>query len=546
MKRFLISAVALLGLAGSVQADAALIIGNENYANQRDLRDGADIADAADELGNLGFDVVARRDASSSELIGALDQFVEASVGSQRVLVILAGRFMNSGQEAWLLGVDAAASPTLADLVASALPMSAVLAVMQAHPGKAMLMIVEDEGSGPSGSPYLSFGLEVLDLPQGVTLLRGPAQALAGFAEKVLPLPALPRALDTARQQGLTVEGYTPEDFRFIDPDRLIPVRPSGAGQDSVWRTARSADTIVAYQDFIRRFPNGPKVAEANKLIREIQNDPNRAARLGEDALGLGRDQRRAVQRNLSILDINPRGIDGVFGPGSRTAIARWQSTNGSSGTGYLARDQIAALDAQAARRAAELDAQAEARQLEQERQDRAFWTATGAAGDEPGLRAYLKRYPDGVFAEVAQNRLNVFDEQRRAAAAQADRIAWDQAEAGATEQSYREYLANQPEGAFAVEARARIEELTNDSGNEQTDASARRTEAALNLNQQTRRLIEGRLGALGLKPGKVDGKFDKSTRRAIRRYQQARALPVTGYLSQQTVVRIFADSILR
>jgi peptidoglycan hydrolase-like protein with peptidoglycan-binding domain len=58
--------------------------------------------------------------------------------------------------------------------------------------------------------------------------------------------------------------------------------------------------------------------------------------------------------------------------------------------------------------------------------------------------------------------------------------------------------------------------------------------------------LIEQRLDALGLKPGEIDGEFDKSTRRAIRRYQQSRDIPVTGYLSQQTVVRILADSALR
>ena len=54
------------------------------------------------------------------------------------------------------------------------------------------------------------------------------------------------------------------------------------------------------------------------------------------------------------------------------------------------------------------------------------------------------------------------------------------------------------------------------------------------------------RLEALGLKPGAVDGQFDDRTRRAIRRYQDARQLQVTGYLDQATVVRLLADSLLR
>ena len=65
-------------------------------------------------------------------------------------------------------------------------------------------------------------------------------------------------------------------------------------------------------------------------------------------------------------------------------------------------------------------------------------------------------------------------------------------------------------------------------------------------MSQNTRRLIEDRLSKLGLRPGEVDGVFDDRTRRAIRRYQEARNVPVTGYLNQQTVVRIMADSLFR
>ena len=551
MKPLLLSTMALLGLAGIANADVALIIGNETYRSQRDLRSGADVGAAVDEYEALGFEVIAREDASAVELRDALDQFVAASVGSERVLVVLAGRFMNSSREEWLLGVDTPSSPSLSDLTARGLPISAVMTVLEAHPGKAILIVGEDDETGASDSPYLNLGLGSPEMPQGVMMMRGGARAVAGFVEDVLPLPAMAQTVQAARRQGLIVAGFAPQDYSFVG-DVSARSLPEAAAQDasatevSAWRAARATDTISVYQDYIRRFPEGPNVAEANRLIREITSEPNRAARLVEESLRLSRDQKRAVQRNLSILDIDPRGIDGLFGPGSRSAIARWQSANGAPATGYLTGDQIARLDAQAARRAAELEAEAEARRLEQERQDRAYWAATGAAGDEPGLRAYLKRYPDGVYAEVAQTRLQVFEEQKRAAAAQADRADWDRAVAGGSVQAYRDYLTANPNGAFAEEARARIDELTEETSNETANAGARQAEEALNLTRQTRTLIEGRLDALGLKPGEVDGEFDKSTRRAIRRYQQARNLPVTGYLSQQTVVRILADSILR
>ena len=67
-----------------------------------------------------------------------------------------------------------------------------------------------------------------------------------------------------------------------------------------------------------------------------------------------------------------------------------------------------------------------------------------------------------------------------------------------------------------------------------------------MGLTDTTRKLVEGRLESLGLKPGPVDGAFDDDTRRAIRRYQEARNLTRTGYLNQQTVVRLLADAVLR
>lgn len=553
MRRLLLTTISLLGLAGMATADVALIVGNENYDALRDLRNGSDVTAATDEFEALGFDVISLSDAGDAEMQDRLADFVAASVGAGRVLVVLAGRFMNSGQEAWLLGVDQGANTDLAELSHSALPLSTLLAVLAAHPGRALLLVGEDGQTGPADQPYLDLGLGEPDLPQGVTLVRGGARAIAGFAEDILPGPASGDAVRAARRQGLLVQGYAPNDYRFVSPDARVaaPVTPpdsgvSGARDAAAWKSARSADTIASYREYLRLFPDGVSAPDARRMIREIESEPNRTARQAEDALRLSRDQKRSIQRNLSILDFDPRGIDGLFGPGSRTAISGWQLANGETATGYLTEDQILRLESQGARRAAELEAEADVRRLEQERDDRNYWAATGAAGDEPGLRAYLKRYPDGVYAEVAQDRLKIFEDRRRRAAADADRSAWDRAVSAGTATAYRNYLQDRPNGAFADEARARIASLTRDDDSERENAKARRDEEALGLNGQTRAIIEGRLAAMDLKPGKVDGTFDASTRRAIRRYQQARNIPVTGYLTQQTVVRLMADSLFR
>jgi len=279
-------------------------------------------------------------------------------------------------------------------------------------------------------------------------------------------------------------------------------------------------------------------------IAAEIIAEPNRMARKAEEALSLTREQRREIQRALTILDYNTRGIDGIFGPGSRRAIANWQQVNGYGQTTYLTTEQISRLDAQASRRAAELEAEAERKRREEARLDRAYWDETGARGDEPGYRAYLGKYPDGIFSQLAQERLSAIEDQKRAAAEAEDRAAWDSARAGNTVAAYQTYLRAYPDGVFKADAEAQITALTQADSDQADLDAARAQEAALGLNPITARLVEARLQQLGLEPGVVDGRFDDDTRRALRRYQRARDLPVTGYLNEPTVVRLLADSV--
>ena len=549
MKRFFWTTAAWMTLCGSALAeDAALFIGNADYAAHQDLRGADDITSAAPVYVGLGFTVIARENASRVELLDAIGQFAEGAADADRLLVVLAGRFLNSSQDSWLLGVDSPASPDLARLPGEALPLSTVLAILEQHPGQALLLIADEEDAGRAAGVYLERGVGSLNLPQGTTLFRGGTRAVASFVKDALPLPALSLTLQAARRQGLQAEGYLPEDYQFLEGARAATAKPATPARDeqTAWDAARRADVIALYEDYVARFPNGAHVAEAQRLIDEIRNDPDRQARLVEEALALGGDQRREIQRDLSILDFDPRGIDGVFGPGSRAAISKWQSANNFDATGFLTSEQISRLDKQAERRATELETEAELRRVEQERLDRAYWNETGAKGDEVGLRAYIKRFPDGVFAEEAQSRLSVIDADKRAAAAGQDRQAWDMAVAKGTEDAYRAYLDAFPQGTFAAEAQARIDALAAERSNANQNAAALRVEEQLRLNLPTRKLIENRLAALGLNPGPIDGAFDADTRRAIRRYQQARDMPVNGFLNQETVVRILADALFR
>ena len=74
--------------------------------------------------------------------------------------------------------------------------------------------------------------------------------------------------------------------------------------------------------------------------------DPELAA-LAEAALELSRRERQELQRRLKIAEHDPRLVDGIFGPATRSAIVQWQSAVGLPPTGYFDAQALALLESQ-------------------------------------------------------------------------------------------------------------------------------------------------------------------------------------------------------
>ncbi len=548
MRRILLTTVSLALWAGTTIADdAALILGNDSYERLGRVSGGADSVQANAGLEALGFDVTSLRNGRVATTAEALDAFEAASAGAERIVVVLTGRFVTDQNRSWFLTSDAA-TPNYLSLGDAAVSVESLLTILGEAPANAVLVLGAD-AAGPTGNRFLRYGIGDLTIPQGVTVLTGDVRSASRFAREALVEPQEDLAA-LYGDYGLTVTGFAP------DHHVVMPIRPTSvpepqivepadtSAEDALWEGARALDTVEAYRNYIRRYPDGQYTQTAEGLISEIVNEPNRQARLIEEALNLNREARREIQRDLSILDYNTRGIDGIFGSGTRRAITNWQQENGFSQTSYLTEVQIARLDAQASRRAAELEAEADRRRREAEMLDRTYWEETGAVGDEPGLRAYLERYPDGVFSDLAEERLSAIEDEKRSQAAAVETAAWDRALNAGTVGAYQEYLSLYPEGQFVSDAQARISALTAEEQLAPEVEAAQAAEAALDLNNLTRRLVELRLQQMGLEPGAVDGTFDDETRRAIRRYQSNSEIEGMGYLNEPTLIRLLADAV--
>ena len=114
---------------------------------------------------------------------------------------------------------------------------------------------------------------------------------------------------------------------------------------DGLWGS-RTRAAISAWQKANRRAQTGYVTTAQVKLIASQAGSTapppveDNSAALEESLLELTLAERVDLQRRLVRLGYSTR-TDGVFGAGTRRAIAEWQADEGETATGYLAADQV-------------------------------------------------------------------------------------------------------------------------------------------------------------------------------------------------------------
>lgn len=531
-----------MGAAVAAAKDMALVVSIESYESHADAgpRDIDSVTERA--LEDAGFQVIRLENLKSTQL-GRVSDAVKTLRSGDRIVIALFGHIASNDRGSWLLSRDVKSVDDIT-VGTKGLSIDALMKVAAEKPGEALVLLAPSRRNINLRSD-LTRDYVPRDIPQGVTVITGAAEDVAslltdGFLEEGRTIGSV---LETA-PDSVAAAGYVPLGLPF-SPAAVEEVEAGAAPspeERAFWASMVRINSQLAYESYLNRYPRGAFQAEAEERLAALSLSPEAMAAAEEESLGLSRDARRQVQRDLSLLGYDTRGIDGIFGRATRGAISRWQVENNADDTGYLTGNQVTRIAAAAERRAAELEAEARRRQEEEDRRDVAYWRELGSGDTEAGMRAYLEEYPDGIFSNVAKDRLSVIDNARAEEAAAADRALWEEVATIDTVDAYETYIQRQPEGAFVEQAKSRISELTG-GVSEQMLAKAQSEESRVLSNPITRLITERRLQQLGLNPGNADGRFDEDTRKAVRRFQKARDLPVTGYVTQATLVRLLASN---
>jgi peptidoglycan hydrolase-like protein with peptidoglycan-binding domain len=549
----------LCALASPVVADdQALVIANGNYLHARNAT-GPSLAPAvAAKLRASGYRVEIGENLTKHQMDYTIAQFAQSASPKDHVVYVFLGHTLNADSNTYLTPVDLN-SPSAGTIENTALNLNVVTAHAAKHSGASAIFLgwtkpkkqlLGSRKYAFSTAPGLRYGLGEIDVPQGVLVVNGIVQRTVNaietqFFEKDRSTRAAGNEMvGYIRSQGyLSLHAYLNRGDIKVSPTPKPNPRPvpEGGVEQSFWEFTKQENTIPAYQAFIKRFPNGRFTALAKKNLANLRAEASISpAERAERALNLTRDEKRDIQRALTVLGHDTRGVDGLFGPASRRAISRWQAQVRRATNGFLDGPQIRQLLQQGKDKRRALLEEAKRKRIALEARDRDFWRATGASGQEYDLRVYLNEFPDGVYAEVAQSKLDKIIAEKTRHSGNADRKAWNIAASANTDESYHLYLRQFKTGNFAEEAKARIRKLRTQDANRKKNAEALRVEKAMNLGPKMWLIVERQMANVGLKTGNVDGVVDGATRSALRQFQQSNGLPATGYMNPITLSRVF------
>ncbi len=303
----------LLGMFGSVAQAAenlALIITNKDYREFSISRDAFEAADLNGDLVDAGFDVRVIRNMSRRAMEQLAPTIRKEIDSASRVLVFISGHVFSTSRESWFVATDAQHQDGLL-AGAYGLPISAIVDILGEKAGSSILL-VGDAGNPQRLGDGLSYGYVPNNIAQGVTVFSGRTGALVRLVRDELLVPGT-STMAAAEQapRGVSAFGFLSRSHSFLPvPATIQSDEPIDELELLIWDSARTAGSLASITSYLDRYPSGHFADQANALLTDLQKSPLEMAKDAEAVLKLSRDDRRDIQRNLSLLDYDTRGVD--------------------------------------------------------------------------------------------------------------------------------------------------------------------------------------------------------------------------------------------
>lgn len=409
-----------------------------------------------------------------------------------------------------------------------------------------------------------------------------------------------------------TPVGMTPA-FAQSAPAAEAPGDSGWQKEFEMWRTSNKGGKVADYQKYIRTYPNGKFANVAKSRIEELNAAAQTTTNAGDETAAVAdttknvvddgkRDLEmwRQVSKSGKLADYQKYLKDFPKGKFAKVAKTRIENLTASAPAEDTQDTDVAAQateetapseDAQdqnrdqaqtdetqsdqarsdSATESAQADdaAQAKSEGGADWEQEYALWKAASDGNTVTEYEAYLKNYPNGKFAAIAQARIAQLaaaetpdptiaegDQQDDATTANKDANRRKQ-NSQAVDQTAQDESDQQPGDDQAqgqdVEPQDDQQAGNNVGGQKskqggQDQQQAQFTEGSedvedATLDKETRAEIQGRLSSLGYDTQGADGVFGNRSRDAIASWQQDNGAPVTGYLSEDQTEAIFAAS---
>ncbi len=450
----------------------ALVIGNAEYQQGRLSNPVNDARAIATRLRGLGFEVVFYENLKTRDIGAMYREFRSRIVPGGVALVFYAGHGLQFRGQNYFPAVDSDINGE-EDVPLQSVNLGTLLDNMEEAKAGVSLVFLDACRDNPFARRFRSAsrGLAKIEVASG-TLIHYATKPgsvasdgdsangtytealLAQMDEPGVPVELMLKRVanrvvsKTRGKQEPWMEGSLRGDFYFIFKGPVtVQVQapaPDVDPENQTWSAALRANTLSAYQAYLDAFPRG-RYAVAAKIASDSLRQP-------------------ASPTAASATPASPvRNPSSTTAPTATAAVddaetALWNAVEASSSADdygvYLKQYPKGRYAALAQQRLKKLDADAKARADAQEQE---VWQEAERAQTAEGYQAYSQRYPRGKFASLAQTRA-----KKLAADAQikADALAWDQARSANTADTYADYLSRFPSGRFVALAKTAQQRL--------------------------------------------------------------------------------------